>query len=106
LARCDEYVWLYFEGGNWNAPGEILSDWKDAVVAARATTSVPPLLQKPSVELVSPATGSRFVGPASITFTVSASAGDVGIDKIEFFSGATKLGETFDGPFIFKSARL
>jgi hypothetical protein len=45
----------------------------------------------PTVAVTSPAEGSTFVGPASIALSATASA-DAGINKVEFFQGATSLG--------------
>ena len=99
LARCDEYVWLYFEGENWNAPGEVAAEWKDAVTAARAASSVPPHEPGPSVDLTAPATDSTFVSPAAIQLEATASAIDHPIAKIEFFADGLKVGEALAAPF-------
>jgi parallel beta-helix repeat protein len=46
----------------------------------------------PTVEITSPSSGSTFSSPATITITASASDAD-GISKVEFFNGATYLGD-------------
>ncbi len=101
LRRCDDYVWLYCEEVNWNAPGEIPQPLMDAVVGARAAVQNPPANAAPSVSIISPATDLRFTTPGSITITATASDADGSVSKVEFFSGATKLGETMSPPFSF-----
>ncbi|MEO7411822.1 MAG: Ig-like domain-containing protein [Opitutaceae bacterium] len=55
----------------------------------------------PSVALVSPAEGARFVPPATITLAATAADADGTIVKVEFFEGETKLGESLESPFGF-----
>ncbi|MCE9609384.1 MAG: hypothetical protein K8R23_04060 [Chthoniobacter sp.] len=99
LRRCDDFVWLYFEDLNWNAPGEIPQSWVDAVVGARADAQTPVVNAPPSVSLTSPGPGVRLTRPGTVTLTAAASDADGTISKVEFFSGATKLGESLAGPF-------
>jgi len=98
LARCDKYVWLYFEGLDWNTPGGITQDWVSAVEYAKSTV-VPTGPVAPSVSLTSPANNSRLVMPASVSLTASAADADGTIAKVEFFAGATKLGEDTTAPY-------
>ena len=95
LRRCDDFVWLYCENVNWNAPGEISQAWVDAVVGARAAAQNPSASTAPSVSITSPATGLRFTTPGTVTIAAAASDADGSVSKVEFFSGATKLGESF-----------
>ena len=53
----------------------------------------------PSVVISSPSTGSTFTAPANITITANASDADGSITKVEFFIGATKLGEKTSAPY-------
>jgi hypothetical protein len=92
LRRCDDYVWLYFEEENWNAPGEVSAKWVEAVLEARAAVSAPPSVVQPFVSLTSPAAGSTFHAPASLLLRASAAPADA-IAKIEFFAGAVKIAE-------------
>ncbi|HEX8077480.1 MAG TPA: Ig-like domain-containing protein, partial [Chthoniobacterales bacterium] len=79
LQRCDEFVWLYSEGINWNAPGEIAPEWVDAVLAAKGPQAF--------VSITSPGTGGTFVNPASISIKATASRAGGEISKVEFFDG-------------------
>ncbi len=48
----------------------------------------------PTVQLTSPAGGSSYSAPASITVSASASDSDGSVAKVEFFAGANKIGES------------
>ncbi len=60
-----------------------------------------PQNQPPSVLLIAPANAATYTAPASITLTASASDADGSIAKVEFYSGATKLGEATTAPYAF-----
>ncbi len=55
--------------------------------------------QPPLVTLASPAEGTLFTAPASILLAAVASDSDGTVDRVEFFQGATKLGESVRVPF-------
>ena len=55
----------------------------------------------PVVSLTSPAAGAVFTAPASVSITASASDSDGSVAKVEFFNGATKLGEDTSSPYAY-----
>ncbi len=55
----------------------------------------------PTVSLTSPVNGAEFSAPASITLSAAASDEDGSVTKVEFFNGATKLGEDAIAPYSF-----
>lgn len=55
----------------------------------------------PVVSISSPANNASFVAPASVTIQATASDTDGTITKVEFYNGATKLGEDLTSPFSF-----
>jgi hypothetical protein len=55
----------------------------------------------PVVTLSQPANGARFTAPASIGVAATASDSDGSVSKVEFFNGATKLGEDTTAPYSF-----
>ena len=102
MRRSDDWVWLYFEDLNWNAPGEIPQAWVDAIVGARAAAASPAVGAAPSVSITSPTVGVTYGKPASITIAATASDADGGsVSKVEFFNGPTKLGEDVSAPYSF-----
>ena len=54
-----------------------------------------------STTITSPDDGQSFVAPASINITATASDSDGSITKVEFYNGATKLGEDTTSPYSF-----
>ena len=55
----------------------------------------------PSVSLTSPASGATFTAPATVALAANASDTDGTVDKVEFFNGATKLGEDTTAPYTY-----
>ena len=55
----------------------------------------------PSVSLTSPAAGASFTAPATIAIAASASDPDGSVNKVEFYDGATKLGEDTAAPYTY-----
>jgi len=55
--------------------------------------------QPPVVSITSPANNASFTPPATVTIQASASDADGSIAKVEFFNGATKLGEATSTPY-------
>jgi hypothetical protein len=55
----------------------------------------------PSVTLLAPINGAVFTAPTNILLSANASDPDGTISKVEFFQGATKLGETNNAPYQF-----
>lgn len=53
----------------------------------------------PIVALTSPSPGAVFEAPAVVPFAATASDLDGGVSKVEFFAGATKLGEDTASPY-------
>jgi Galactose oxidase-like, Early set domain/Bacterial Ig domain len=56
---------------------------------------------KPTVTLTQPANGATFSPPATVSLAATASDVDGTVAKVEFFSGATKLGEDTTAPYTF-----
>jgi hypothetical protein len=59
----------------------------------------PPPNQPPTVSLTSPSNGAVFTSPAKISLAANAADPDGSVARVEFFSGATKLGEDTNPPY-------
>jgi hypothetical protein len=55
--------------------------------------------QPPMVTITNPVNGAVFPPPATIALAASATDSDGTVTKVEFFEGATKLGETTTSPY-------
>ena len=64
-------------------------------------TVVNPGNQSPVVSITSPAANATFNAPASVTINASASDADGTVSKVEFYNGATKLGEDATSPYTY-----
>ena len=53
----------------------------------------------PTVTLTQPPNGATFTSPATVSLAATASDPDGSVAKVEFFSGATKLGEDTTAPY-------
>lgn len=92
-------------GGNWNSTSTSGS-WVKQKLASPADNfncsgggGTSPTNQAPTVSITSPANGSKFTAPASITISASASDADGSIARVEFYNGNTKLGEDQSSPY-------
>jgi glucose/arabinose dehydrogenase/cell division septation protein DedD len=57
--------------------------------------------QNPTAVLTAPLNNATFAAPANITLTATASDADGSVSKVEFYNGATKLGEDLTAPYSF-----
>ncbi len=55
--------------------------------------------QPPTLSLTAPANNAQFTAPATLTLTASANDADGTVNKVEFFNGSAKLGESTGTPY-------
>jgi hypothetical protein len=55
----------------------------------------------PTVAVTAPVEGATFTAPATVSITADADDTDGNVTKVEFFNGATKLGEDLDAPYTY-----
>jgi regulation of enolase protein 1 (concanavalin A-like superfamily) len=60
----------------------------------------------PSISLTAPAGGSTFVAPATINMAATAADSDGSIARVDFYSGATKVGSDTTSPYTFSWANV
>jgi lysophospholipase L1-like esterase len=58
-----------------------------------------PVNQPPIASLTSPANGATFTAPATLTLQATANDADGTVTRVEFYAGATKLGEAATAPY-------
>ena len=73
---------------------------------AEKMLALQPLAAGPAVSLTSPAAGSAFTAPASITLTATAAATGGSVTKVEFYNGTAKLGEDAVSPYSYSWANI
>src|SRR5260221_12814640 len=95
------FVLVNASAGNYSLPAKA-TDNQNAVTTSAAISVVIGNPNKPPViNLTGPASSARFPAGSSITITAKATDSDGTISKVEFFSGATKLGEDSASPYSF-----
>jgi len=96
------YSWAGAAAGSYsltakatNSCGVVVTSAAVNVTVSTTNTNTPPV-----VSLTAPAAGSSFTAPATVNITASAT--DNGsLTKVEFFQGATKLGEDTTAPYTY-----
>jgi hypothetical protein len=73
----------------------------DGVPAVARMVTVPPTNAPPAVSVTQPAAGAAFFAPATVNIAATASDTDGTVTKVEFFNGATKLGEDMMAPYAY-----
>lgn len=99
------FTWNNVQEGTYSLIA-VATDNQDAKTTSSAvsvTVNDPPPAtnQPPLINITNPITGSTYSAPANITLTANASDAEGLISKVEFFNGATKLGEKTSSPWSF-----
>ena len=87
--------------GSYGFSAKAFDNLGASATSATATITVVNPNQPPAVTLTAPANGAQFIAPATVVITATASDSDGAIAKVEFFNGATKLGEVLTAPYQF-----
>jgi hypothetical protein len=93
------YAWTNVAAGSYTLTAKATDNLGATTASSGVSITVnstnnPP----PTVSITSPANGTAFTAPASVT--INANASDNGsVTKVEFFNGATKLGEDTSSPY-------
>jgi choice-of-anchor A domain-containing protein len=96
-------TWQATAAGNYSLTAKATDNRGATATSTAVAIHVDPELVPPTVSLTAPADQAMFQAPASITLTANASSPNTGgsIAKVEFFQGATKLGEATAAPYSF-----
>src|SRR5690606_9884907 len=107
------FTWANVKEGNYSITARA-TDNKSAVTTSAAigitvsAPKTPAVVQNkpPVVQLISPSNDARFDQGASATLAASAADSDGSVTKVEFFNGATKLGEDTSSPYAYTWSNL
>ncbi|NOT53336.1 MAG: hypothetical protein HOP18_01905 [Deltaproteobacteria bacterium] len=93
------FAWASVPAGSFSLTAVATDNDANKTTSAPVNITVAGPNSPPTVSITSPANGASFLSPASIT--IQATATDVGgsVAKVEFFRGATKLGEDTTSPY-------
>ncbi len=102
LAAPYSYDWSTIPTGTYTLTAKATDNLGLVTTSTAVTLNVTiPATDPPTVALTSPANNANFVFPATVTVTASAADSDGNVTKVEFFNGATKLGEDTSAPYSF-----
>jgi beta-galactosidase len=95
-------LWQNVQAGSHTLTARAIDNSAAATVSSPVAITVttpplPPLNLPPAVGISSPGNGATFTAPVNISITATATDADGTIAKVEFFDGATKLGEDTNG---------
>jgi uncharacterized repeat protein (TIGR03806 family) len=92
-------VWSNVVAGSYSLTARATDSDGLASTSAVVNISVSAANAPPAVSITSPTNNASFVTPANIAINASASDTGGSVTKVEFFQGATKLGEDATSPF-------
>ena len=71
------------------------------LMATSAVVNITLAYAQPTVSLTSPASGSTFVSPASLSLAATAASSDATVASVAFYQGTTLLGNVTGAPYTF-----
>ena len=95
---CDGAA-LSNSSGGWTFRPSTIKNTFGSVSFKYFTAALPSV--SPTVSISSPADGSKYTAPASISITANALDSDGTVSKVEFFQGSTLLGSVTGSPYSF-----
>jgi hypothetical protein len=98
------YTWSNVPAGSYALTAVATDNSGLDAVSAVATVTV--TNAAPTVTLTAPGNAATFDAPAAITLAADAADTDGTVAKVEFFNGATKLGEATSAPYQFNWANV
>lgn len=88
--------WTSPAAGTYQVFARVTDGYGATVDSAPRTVTVN---ARPAVAITSPATGTQFFAPASVTVTANATDADGTVTQVEFFNGSTSLGVVTSSPY-------
>ncbi|MES2477296.1 MAG: Ig-like domain-containing protein [Verrucomicrobiota bacterium] len=97
-----EFDWTMVVEGSYSLTAKATDNYGQSTTSAAVAINVgPPDTLAPVVAITAPANESNFIAPAAISIIAAANDSDGNVVKVEFFNGATKLGEDTSEPYTF-----
>ena len=91
-----------FQAANAGSYFVVVSNVYGTATSVVAVLSLPAVTnQPPSVAITSPTEGARFIAPAGIALSASATDGEGAVTNVSFFAGTILLGRVTNAPFNF-----
>ena len=94
------FTWSAVAAGNYSLSAQAVYDSGSAVASTTASVTVTNQ-SPPTIALTSPANNTAFTAPATISLAANITANGHAITKVQFYNGATLLGEDTTAPYVF-----
>jgi gliding motility-associated-like protein len=95
------FEWKNIPAGNFTITAKATDNDGAVAISTPVDISVASPNSPPTVKITAPVNGSSILSGTSVSITANAMDADGPVSKVEFFSGATKLGEDLTAPFSF-----
>lgn len=97
------YSWTGVAAGTYTLTVKATDNSNATTTSATVTVTVTTVNvnQAPTVSITSPAGGSSFIAPASITVNANAADADGTVSKVDFYNGSTLLGTDNASPYTY-----
>ena len=94
------FTWSSVAAGSYSLTAQAVYDSGSTVASTAAVVTVTNQLP-PAIVLTSPANNAAFTAPATISLAANVTANGHTITKVQFYNGATLLGEAATAPYAF-----
>ena len=95
------FVWNSVPAGTYSISAKATDNDGSVVTSAAISISVATANTPPVVSLTAPSNNATFNTNSAITLTATATDANGSVSKVEFFNGASKLGEDTSAPYSF-----
>ena len=93
------FTWSKVSAGSYSLTAQAVYDAGSTVASSPANVTV--ANPAPTIALTAPANGAGYTAPATINLTASVTTNGHSITKVQFYNGATLLGEDTSAPYSF-----
>ncbi|MEO7799737.1 MAG: Ig-like domain-containing protein, partial [Opitutaceae bacterium] len=101
-----QFIWSNVPVGSYSLTAVATDNRGATTTSALVAVRVDPANVPPTATLTAPTNGSVFPAPGNFTLVASASDSDGSVAKVEFYRGATLLGESLSAPYQFAVSGL
>jgi parallel beta-helix repeat protein len=95
------FTWSNVAAGNYSLTAKATDNGSLVTSSTAVTLSVITPNGAPTVSITSPTADTKFVAPASVTISATASDSDGSVTKVDFYNGTTLLGSDNTSPYSF-----
>ncbi len=94
-------IWSNVTAGSYSLTARVMYDAGSTVASSASSVTVANPTLVTTVALTSPVTGATYTAPATISLSAGVTANGHAITKVQFYNGATLLGEDTSSPYAF-----